>query len=276
MNVNKEKINKIYRILLEDDIVDIANKHCNGGYPNPVDCAWYHGNWMLFRYLGLVSNPYWHEVFYMKALTNIVGSSDKKVLVAGTADFSMPLLCQEVGVSNISVCDICDTPLIICKKASDLLNAYWNVFNQDVTVVSDTHYDVIVNDAFLSRFQEKQDVLTGISNLLLDEGYYITTLKKGSVNRGGEVSQELKERFLNKARERYLSNIDVLPQVDIDDAITTYVDRMSSYPIDSADSIINMFSSSNLKVVSLETGDVEGEYEASTYYRIIAKKINRL
>jgi len=142
--------------MLIPDCFKIAKERCNGGYPDPSDCAWYHGNWMLLRYLGLVSNPFWHEKFYHKALQDIVGSSDRNVLVAGTADFSMPLLCYEAGVKNISVCDICDTPLIICKKVSELINANWNVFKQDITADSTMHYDVVINDAFYQGFRTKE------------------------------------------------------------------------------------------------------------------------
>ena len=115
-------------------------------------------------------------------------------------------------------------------------------------------------------------MLNGISNILYEGGYYITSLKEGIVNRGGEISPELKQSFLHKAKERYQLYSSILPNVDIDDIITTYINNMSSYPAENLDSIIELFNSSGFQVVFYESGDVEGEYEASKYYRIIAKK----
>ena len=37
---------------------------CKSGYMDQNDCTWYHENWMILRYLGVVSNPFWHEDFY--------------------------------------------------------------------------------------------------------------------------------------------------------------------------------------------------------------------
>ena len=40
------------------------------------DCTWYHENWMILRYLGVVSNPFWHEDFYEKAIRQYVNVDD--------------------------------------------------------------------------------------------------------------------------------------------------------------------------------------------------------
>lgn len=86
---------------------------CKSGYMDQNDCTWYHENWMILRYLGVVSNPFWHEDFYEKAIRQYVNELEK-VLILGTADFSMPYLCQMKGIKKIKICDICKTPLNIC------------------------------------------------------------------------------------------------------------------------------------------------------------------
>ena len=69
------------------------------GYMDQNDCTWYHENWMILRYLGVVSNPFWHEDFYEKAIRQYVNELEK-VLILGTADFSMPYLCQMKGIKK--------------------------------------------------------------------------------------------------------------------------------------------------------------------------------
>ena len=73
---------------------------CRSGYMDQNDCTWYHENWMLLRYLGVVSNPFWHEKFYENAIQQYVNQLDK-VLILGTADFSMPYLCQMKGIKKL-------------------------------------------------------------------------------------------------------------------------------------------------------------------------------
>lgn len=194
--MNDKRINIIYEKFIEDGR-RISLLECSGGYPDREDCTWYHSNWMLFRYLGVVSNPYWHENFYRSAL-EYVHAKDKDLLIAGTADFSMPLLCSESGIQKLSICDICATPLKICDKVSNFLGCSWTTYPQDICTQLPSTYDIIINDAFLSRFSDKIPILKGISDGLTFNGYYITTLKRGIWNRGGDVSDSVKEAFIKK------------------------------------------------------------------------------
>lgn len=251
---------------------DIALHDCSGGYPDKDDCTWYHGNWMLLRYLGVVSNPYWHESFYKNALQYVHANTKKIFLVAGTADFSMPLLCSESGIDSIDICDICGTPLRICQIVSEFVDCKWMTFVQDICTELPMKYDIIINDAFLSRFIEKDKPLKGIVNGLKQGGYYITTLKQGKQNRGGDISNSIRRSFMQKVRERYIMNKTSLPDVDIDNISALYADKMSSYPVSNEGEVYNLFSSAGLTILSLERGHVEGEFESSDYFRIVSKK----
>lgn len=268
--MNNNKINTIYEKFIDDGRI-ISLHECSGGYPDKEDCTWYHSNWMLLRYLGVVSNPYWHEVFFRNAL-EYVNAKNQDLLVAGTADFSMPLLCSESGVEKIYICDICTTPLKICKMVSTFLSCEWTTYLQDICAKSPSKYNVIINDAFLSRFIDKVPVLQGISERLKSGGYYITTLKQGKWNNGGEVSDLVRESFVRKVKERYYKKEAVLPQIDIESISTTYVSKMSSFPVKSEIEVYKLFNSVGLNILHLEKGRVEGEYEASEYFRIISQK----
>lgn len=269
--MNSKKINSIYQQFIPKGY-SIALDECSGGYPDEHDCNWYHGNWMLLRYLGVVSNPYWHESFYKETLHNISASNKEYVLVAGTADFSMPLLCSESGISKVYICDKCGTPLKICDLVSHFLGYDWNTFVQDVCMEFPSKCDIIINDAFLSRFIDKNQPLKGIYNGLKQGGYYITTLKKGRQNKGGDVSDLVKERFMYKVRERYNKNKDMLPDLDIDAISATYIEKMSSFPVENENDIYMLFKKAGLNVLQIEHGTVEGEFEISEYFRVVSQK----
>lgn len=264
------KINILYEKFIEDGR-NISLHECLGGYPDKEDCTWYHSNWMLLRYLGVVSNPYWHENFYRNAL-DYINVRGKNFLVAGTADFSMPLLCSESSIEKICICDICKTPLKICDMVSNFLGYDWTTYVQDICGKLSLKYDVIINDAFLSRFVDKTPVLKGISEGLKSGGYYITTLKQGKSNIGGEVSDLVKESFFNKVKERYDNRKSSLPSFDVECISTTYVSKMSSFPIKNEDELQVLFNNAGLNILHLEKGNVEGEFEASEYFRIVSQK----
>lgn len=269
--MNNDKINFLYKKLIVDGY-DISLKECKGGYPNKTDCSWYHGNWMLLRYLGVVSNPFWHESFYNTTLKKICNLNDKRLLVAGTADFSMPLLCSEAGVNRIDICDICNTPLEICNRVSKYLNLNWVMFKHDICSELSSEYDVIINDAFLSRFENKEDALRGIMNTLSRGGYYITTVKIGKMNRGGEVDNEIKRNFIEKVERRYNEQIEILPKVSIQSIANEYMKKMSSFPVSGELEVRELFKRVGLKIICLEKASVEGEYEPSMYFRIVSQK----
>lgn len=269
--MDNDKMNSLYQNFIVEGH-SISLKECVGGYPNANDCSWYHGNWMLLRYLGVVSNPYWHEKFYRNALENVCDIKKDNLLVAGTADFSMPLLCSEIGVNNVSVCDICKTPLKICSRVSEYLNLNWNTFAHDICSGISMKYDVVINDAFLSRFKNKEIPLKGIANTLNSGGYYVTTLKMGKLNRGGEVEDSVKKHFIEKVERRYFEHSNSLPEVSIQDIANEYVKKMSSFPVSGEMEVYQLFETARLKVLLIERDIVEGEYEPSEYFRIIAQK----
>lgn len=269
--MNNKELKKLYEELIPYGY-DTALETCAGGYPDKNDCTWYHSSWMLFRYLGMVSNPYWHSEFYEKAMIELKSNSKKNILIAGTADFSMPLFCHEIGIDKLDICDICHTPLLICNKVAELLKCNWTTYIQDICQENSHKYDAILNDAFLSRFVDKRIPLRGITHSLESHGYYITTLKIGKWNSGGEVPDTIKSSFINKAVTRYEQVRELLPNVAIKNVAKTYVDRMASYPVANEKEVYMLFSEAGLNILSLEKGNVEGEFEESEYFRIISQK----
>lgn len=77
----------------------------------------------------------------------------EKVLILGTADFSMPYLCQMKGIKKIKICDICKTPLNICQNVAKANNFSWEVEQKNVFDGLNEKYDIVINDAFITRFE---------------------------------------------------------------------------------------------------------------------------
>ena len=110
----------------------------------------------------------------------------------------------------------------------------------------------------------------GIYNGLKKGGYYITTLKKGRPNKGREVTDSVRAHFMQKVRERYIQNKDVLPDLDIDAIYATYVEKMASFPVENENEIHMLFK--GLNILEIERGIVEGEFEVSEYFRVVSQK----
>lgn len=244
---------------------------CKSGYMDQNDCTWYHENWMILRYLGVVSNPFWHEDFYEKAIRQYVNELEK-VLILGTADFSMPYLCQMKGIKKIKICDICKTPLNICQNVAKANNFSWEVEQKNVFDGLNEKYDIVINDAFITRFEydKKRIVLEKIWNALKDEGVYITTMRN-DWNYGNAIvpNSAEKERFIEKTvRSAERKNIDC-KKAKV--AASRYIEKMKSYPIRDEKMLENLIDGL-FDIMYIGQGQVEGECTRTTYFRLILQK----
>lgn len=245
---------------------------CKSGYLDAEDCSWYHSNWLLLRYLGMVSNPYWHEDFFHSAI-KVFLDCQSSLLVLGTADFSMPLVCQDAGIKKIEVFDICKTPLNICKNVSDYHNYGWKITQGDVFCGLDCQHDAVVNDAFLTRFpyDKKRVVLRAIHENLKDNGVYITTIRH-EWNDGSALvpSESEKDDFINRTIQA--ANNYNLEIKRAECAALQYINRMISFPIrDKAmleDLTVGLF-----EIEQFEVAAVPGECKPSEYYHVVLRKI---
>ena len=245
---------------------------CKNGYLDESDCSWYHENWLFLRALGLVSNPFWHEEFYIGNLSN-QKQTDVRLLVLGTADFSMPFVCEKAGIKNITVCDICQTPLNICRNVSDKYNYSWKTIRADIFDYEFEKYDYVVNDAFISRFpySQKRIVFEKIHNALNHNGKYITTMRHGW-NEGNPIlaSEKDKEDFVLRA----LTNASKC-SFDIEKTkagAKDYINKIISYPIKDVEMIKDLISDLFM-IDSIESAFVSGECAPTEYYRIVFRKI---
>ncbi|MDR0752072.1 MAG: class I SAM-dependent methyltransferase [Christensenellaceae bacterium] len=244
---------------------------CASGYLDSKDCSWYHRNWMTLRILGMVSNPFWHGSFFVEQLKEYY-QKGKKILVLGTADFSMPLICVEAGVERLDICDICKTPLNICDKVALKNQFKWETFVSDICLGIDRKYDIIVNDAFLTRFQydKKTIVLNSIGQALSPGGVYITTIRN-DWNGGKAVipTEEQKQGFITQAV--IASQRTKLDEEAVRESASTYISHMISYPMESQESIKQM-ATDILTIKSCKLKTVVGECKLTNYFQVVFQK----
>lgn len=259
---------------------------CSGSYLSSDDCSWYHGVWQYLRLFDLVSTPTWHSNLYFPNIRSFVKEkSDIKILISGTADYSMlahvlwALKLEEKKKFGISVVDLCQTPLIMCQWYARSTKSRVKTFQQNIL---DHHmpfaYDLIVTDAFLTRFNfnTRRKVVSHWGRLLSTGGLVITTVRihgtaSDTVSQANEDQiKEFKEKALIHAGKWR----DFIPEcIDtIGEKAEMYARRMQSYGIASTEEVIELFESNNFNIRCLDEVIVKGEMAATEYVDIVAEK----
>jgi len=269
-------INRLDSFLCQNwrELSQIAKNHCNGGYPDSEGCCWYHGNWLLLRCLGLVSNPVWHLNFYLREIKN---HYKNHATVIGAADISMPYICHLASVDSILIADICNTPLSLCDKFSKIENLNWRTANVNLlqNCLSDYPSSLIVNDAFLTRFKknEKLTILKKIYENLSNGGVYITTVRKGVYCENGYKSPvEFRNKFIKRAIE-IAQKKGILCKKKVKIISHEYINKMISFPIESKQELSLLANSVGFKILNLFHVTVPGESETSEYFEVVMKKV---
>lgn len=256
-------------------IDDLKSSHaCEIGYMDSENCSWYHQNWVLLRKLELVSNPFWHEQFFVQQIKNYYNSETSSILVLGTADFSMPCLCENAGIKSLEISDICLTPLELCEYISKSKGYDWKTFVCDIRCGLPKEYDLIIDDAFLTRFDygEKELVLKKISQALKFGGKYITTIRKGwNYGKALIPTVQEKESFVQKAISLAVQQGE--DAVRIENAARNYIENMISYPIPNEEFLMSICRDHFL-IEYIGSVKVPGECVESTYLEVVLSKRN--
>lgn len=196
----REKILNWYRVTQEL----VWGKHtCEKGWqdfaPSAADgCADYHAIFSLLDLLGLSSSPRAHEEFYQDMVWAALVSRkpETNILISGLATPSMAdIVLSSVNAdlkstpalnytpqAKIDVLDICATPLLVCQrvfKPEDLTRMKF--LQRDAVGFDQGKYDLIVTDAFLTRFKDgdRLKVLRNWAKMLKPDGRVVTTWRIG-------------------------------------------------------------------------------------------------
>ena len=125
------------------------------------DCVYYHSAWQYLRALGLFSTLGGQAEFFVNALTSLAARGEwPRVLVAGTADYSMPAHVYHaylnVGAQiKLTVLDRCRAPLSISSWYAERIGQPIEVVQQDLLRPDfQEKYDVIVTSSLLGSFDD--------------------------------------------------------------------------------------------------------------------------
>lgn len=271
-------------VLSADLLSGVANVLCSGDHVDRTNCSWYHGNWQYLRLLDLVSTPTWHDQFYRTSFDEILSNqSDARVLVSGTADYSLLayILAAARRLSaapDITVLDQCATPLFACRWLAKETGANINTIQADIfdaQSVLQGKFHCITSDAFLTRFSPEQanDVVKVWSKLLIPTyGRIVTTVRMHDQAVTIRNEEEAVADFLSRARARLprWQPFIKTPTGTVLEAFDTYARKMISNKIGNSDDIRNLMIENGLQIVGSEFGDVPGELYPTVYLRLVA------
>lgn len=282
-----------------------ALHNCKSDFVDKDSCFWYHSVWQYLRLLDCVSSPEWHMDFYITSIKDFVNRKKNKnqisILISGCADNSMLYVIvhalSEIVTSypelegEIVAIDLCDTPLLICeqwweeeKKMSTTENSYSKVFQKinfstvtkDILSYSDGSFDLIVTDAFLTRFPKDTtySLLEHWKGLLNDYGQIITTVRVHTEN-----SITLNERcnqidsFVKKVLERYdqYKGVFTISLSQLKYKAYVYAVRMTSYSWGNEEEIEAILKK-HFKIISSNTQQTPGEMSPTIYGHYVLEK----
>lgn len=273
------------------DMENLSDLHCEGGYMSEKSCCWYHSAWQYLRLIDMVSTPSWHNDFYSGNLSKYIGGSPEgiRILISGTADYGMleqiSKLPDAKKIEEVLIIDLCSTPLQICEEyhKNHLKGVVrFNKLRQDIrqTTIADESYDVIMTDAFLSRFsnQERISVISEWHRLLKPGGVVLTTIRIESIPEGQtciKSSDSDVNRYKRKVETKINSSGVLMRHMHnkIVTKATEYAREIISYPVCSELEVRELF-----KEYECETHlhTVVGEIKENTLYaQVVAKKSNK-
>lgn len=269
-------------LALSADLINgVAPVLCTSDHVDPEGCSWYHGTWQYLRLLNLVSTPTWHSEFYLEALRSAFDRGLRKVLISGTADYSVLSYVlragSEISGLDVTVLDMCPTPLFACRWYAHQVQRSLRTVCADVLAFDETGYDLIVSDAFLTRFkaEESAKVLRKWVSYLRTGGEVVTTVRVH--DEGSSVRDEDKaaKDFSERARmgaERWRSLLRRSPE-EVSRLALDYAQRMRSERLGTQADVLKLFQAAELEAVSAELADVPGELWPSAYLRIHARTL---
>jgi len=262
----------------------LADFLCEGSQVDQNNCTWYHKAWQYFRILDLVSTPSWHSEFYLKDMVKDI-ECDKQlnILICGTADYSMLAYVLEAfskttNFFQITVLDLCQTPLHLCKWYAATKNIHINIEQCSILEYEkENEFDYIVTDAFLTRFDDKTKnlIVKKWYGLLKIGGRIVTTIRimENKIDKPIKATNEERDNFAETAFNLAVVWRDFVQQKPeyIKKLALEYASNIESFSLD-WQSAISLFKSNEFKIEMADRNDVKGEMKSTTYLELIANK----
>lgn len=264
---------------------ELAMVLCRGDHVSPEDCSWYHSIWQYLRIFDMVSTPTWHASFYREQLANLANVEGfERGLISGTADYSVLAhvlwAFRRKTVPNITVVDLCETPLFLCKWYGKLVGVRVEAAAADILEYkSDRPFDFLATDAFLTRFDNKlrHAVVEQWHRLLRPGGIIITTARIESglsgrlIRATPDQADAFRRRALQEAR-RWQGFIG-RPLEEIANGAQRYAERMTSYSLGSAEELSELLTACGFAIDYLQVACVPGEMASTDYAEVVAHRL---
>jgi SAM-dependent methyltransferase len=231
-------------------------------------CAWYHGLWQYLRLFDFVTTPRDHAGFYRAALLDPIRAGARRVLISGTADYALPAcllwLYRCAGVpTDMTVLDICRTPLRLCEWLADRIGTPIATVAQDILDYRPADaFDLICTHAFLGRFQpaERTALIARWHGLLRPGGRVVTVNRvRPDAPETVRFTADQAARFVERVRQATQC---ARPPLDVSaDALAAmaqaYVAAKRTVPLRSTDELVALFETAGFRIDQLAVGPVE-------------------
>lgn len=275
---------------------------CRANHVDGRSCGWYHQAWPVLRALDMVSSPDWHREFYLSQIQafskqpHLDGKKEVRILIPATADETAVRYLVE-GLNHpsdpqrkykIVVSDLCPTPGNACLRVKLPSNFEIETIAVDALNSADSldaQYDLILTDAFLTRFSQSQihQILGHWQKLLSPEGLIITTVriagKSVGLNDQDDRAAKIAE-FASRALRNYHESEYDPSQEWVQKAINSerlfqlandYAVRMTSSSLKISD-VAAAIHGQGLAFVYQKIAAVRGELEMTQYLRVVLQK----
>lgn len=219
-------------------------------------CDWNHGLWPTLRLLGLVTAPAMHGEFLRKALAGVAGERPR-VLLSGAADHALlaqALLAYGVRQPDITVLDICETPLLLNRwyaerNGTEVVTQRSNILEFEAP----QPFDVICTHAFLGNFDAPQRAaLAAKWHALLRPGGKVVTANR---LRPGQEAQwiafSVEQVWAYRARVEDAAKARALQVPRLGRAAEIYAGRQTIFPVGSTAELRTLFEGAGFDIEQL-------------------------
>lgn len=183
-------------------------------------------------------------------------------------------------IDEVIIIDLCNSPLSICDEYNRKHkngNLKINKLKHDIknTPIANETFDIILTDAFLTRFSDKdrEEIVRKWHDLLKPNGVVLTTTRieksKGII----KSTEDDIQRFKLKVERKIKSSGELMQHLrhKILEKAEDYAKNITSFPLESEDEVRRLFGDYAL---TINCHSVRGEIQENTLYaQVKAQKI---
>lgn len=281
---------------------EMASRHRGSGYVDADDASWYYASWQYLRMCNVVSCPNWHKEFYSSKIEQwltsfLKKSTDARILITGLADYGMLYhLLATIGPQRLKQCwfeviDLSQIPLEMCRwlettlrdESRGRLDLKLETRVEDLlsNESAEGAYDLIVSDAFLTRFESnglKVDAVRAWARLLSPSGQILTTARIRDTRDGRLTTeaQEVRGRFIERAVKNWPGESTPERLDRVKSQAKQYAEKITSFPFISASRAQDFFRGvPEIELVEFQQAVTPGEFYRTPYARVVLKKGDR-